>query len=127
MSVRFNARSGPIIVPVLLWGRGGSGVLRCVLDTGSTTTLFSAAALATLGYDPSLSRDLVEVTTASNVTYAPSVAVQRIRALDNERLDFPVLSITLPPSANVDGLLGLDFLRGQLLLLDFRSGEITLS
>jgi hypothetical protein len=33
----------------------------------------------------------------------------------------------LPPGAGVDGLLGLDFLRGQSLTIDFRSGEITLS
>lgn len=125
MSVHFNARHGPVVVPVRVWGRGGSGVLRCVLDTGSTTTSISPAVLATLGYDPSVGSNLVEVTTANNVTFARSVVVDRVRALDIERVDFPVLSITLPPSANVDGLLGLDFLRGQSLLIDFRTGEIT--
>jgi hypothetical protein len=38
--------------------------------------------------------------------------------------NFPVLGHTLPPSAGVDGLLGLDFLRGQSLTLDFRSGHL---
>ena len=33
---------------------------------------------------------------------------------------------TLPPSASVDGLLGLDFFRGQILNLDFRTGVVML-
>jgi hypothetical protein len=42
-------------------------------------------------------------------------------------LHFSVLSHALPPVAGVDGLLGLDFFRGQILTLDFRGGHITLS
>ena len=34
---------------------------------------------------------------------------------------------TLPPSAGVDGLLGLDFLRGQNLTIDFRAGQVTVA
>jgi hypothetical protein len=33
---------------------------------------------------------------------------------------------TLPPSASIDGLLGLDFLRDRRLTIDFRTGQITL-
>jgi hypothetical protein len=41
-------------------------------------------------------------------------------------MSFPIIAHTLPPSATVDGLLGLDFFRGQQLNIDFRRGEITL-
>lgn len=37
-----------------------------------------------------------------------------------------VVAHTLPPSATVDGLLGLDFLRERLLTVDFRVGSISL-
>jgi predicted aspartyl protease len=127
MTFGFNPHHGAIVVPVRVWGRGGSGVLRCILDTGSTNTSISPVVLATLSYDLAVGSDLMEVTTASNVTFARGVVVDRIRALDNERVDFEVLGISLPPSANVDGLLGLDFFRGQSLLIDFRVGEITLN
>jgi predicted aspartyl protease len=126
MTFGFNRHHGAIVVPVRVWGRGGSGVLRCILDTGSTNTSMSPAVLAALGYDPAMDSDLVEVTTATNVTFARSVIIERIRAVGSERVDFPILSISLPPSANVDGLLGLDFFRGHSLLIDFRAGEITL-
>jgi hypothetical protein len=36
------------------------------------------------------------------------------------------LGHTLPPSAGVDGLLGLDFFRGQVLTVDFHKGMIAL-
>jgi hypothetical protein len=37
-----------------------------------------------------------------------------------------VLSHTLPSSATIDGLLGLDFLRGQMLSIDFRQALVSL-
>lgn len=54
------------------------------------------------------------------------MTLSRIRALGQERVEFAVLGHTLPPSAGVDGLLGLDFFRGQSLTLDFRTGHVTL-
>ena len=81
--------------------------------------------LVALGYDPALSQARVQLTTGSGVEYAPRVTLSRIRGLDQERLDFPVLGHTLPPSAGVDGLIGLDFFRDRNLVIDFRAGQIT--
>ena len=47
--------------------------------------------------------------------------------LDLHRFGLPVLGYTLPASASVSGLLGLDFLRNRVLTLDFRAGQITLT
>jgi hypothetical protein len=47
--------------------------------------------------------------------------------LGQHRFGFPVLAYTLPVSASVYGLLGLDFLRDQVLTIDFRAGQITLA
>jgi len=96
------------------------------LDTGATATAVNIAMLVAVGYDPALAPTRLQVTTGSGVEYAPPVTLSRIQALGQERLDFPVLGHTLPPSAGVDGLLGLDFLRGQSLTVDFRSGHVTL-
>ena len=49
-----------------------------------------------------------------------------MEALGRERRDFPILCHTLPPTTNIDGLIGLDFLRGCLLTVDFRAGVLTL-
>lgn len=69
----------------------------------------------------------MQLTTGSGVEFAPLVKVQRIVALGQERFDLPVLAHTLPPTAAIDGLLGLDFLREQLLEIDFRRGILSLS
>ena len=59
--------------------------------------------------------------------FVPRITLDKIVALGQERTHFPVLGHTLPPSAGIDGLLGLDFVRGQTLTVDFRTGTITLT
>ena len=127
MNYPFDARRGLVIVQAEIFGPSGSIVLRLALDTGVTGTMINVAPLTIIGYDPSLAPDRVQVTTGSGVEYAPRISVTQIKAMGQERLDFPVLAHTLPPSASIDGLLGLDFLRRQMLNIDFQDGTITLS
>ena len=83
--------------------------------------------LVAMGYDPTQEAERVKVTTGSGVELAPLVKLQRLVAMGQERLDLPVLAHTLPPTAGIDGLLGLDFLRERLLEIDFRRGLLSLS
>ena len=126
MSHAFDPDQGLIVVRAELSGPSGDVVLRLALDTGASTTLINAAVLVAIGYDPALSPDRVQVTTGSSVEFVPRLSLDRIAALGQERTEFPVLCHTLPPSAGVDGLLGLDFFRGQGLTIDFRRGEVLL-
>jgi|ERR1043165_4366992 len=127
MSVSFDAQRGLVVVPAELEGPFGSALIRLAVDTGATTTLINAAILVSLGYDPGASSERVQVTTGSGVEFAPQINLQTIRALTRERGAFPVLCHTLPPSAGVDGLLGLDFFRGENLNIDFRTGKIIIT
>jgi len=126
MSVPFDPQQGLIVVPAELWGPTGSVVLRLALDTGATSTVVNVALMVAVGYDPALIPDRIQITTGSGVEFVPRVNVNKITALGQEQIAFPVLGHTLPPSAGVDGLLGLDFIRGQSLTLDFRTGRVTL-
>jgi predicted aspartyl protease len=126
VSFAFDAQHGLIIVRAELWGPTGSGVLRLALDTGATSTLVNVALLVAIGYDPALTPARLQVTTGSGVEYVPRIVLQRVFALGQEHSGFPVLAHTLPPSAGVDGLLGLDFLRSLNLSIDFRAGQVTL-
>ena len=80
--------------------------------------------LVLLGYDPALEVERVQVTTGSGVEFVPRVTISKIVALGQERAGFSLLAHTLPPSAAVDGLLGLDFFRDHRLVIDFKSGNI---
>ena len=127
MSVPFHPQEGLIVVPAELWGPSGSVVLRLALDTGATSTVINVGMLVAIGYDPALTPNRVQVTTGSGVEFAPRITLQRVAALSQERMEFAALGHTLPPSAGVDGLLGLDFVRGRRLTIDLRRGRVTLS
>jgi predicted aspartyl protease len=96
------------------------------VDTGATTTTVRTAVLVALGYDPSASTERIAMTTASGVEYVPRIKVDRMEALGEHREPFTVIGHTLPPTAMVDGLLGLDFIRGRRIAIDFRDGHITM-
>jgi predicted aspartyl protease len=124
MSTPFNGREGLIIVRVQVTGPAGSAVLQLALDTGATSTLINTGLLVALGYDPASTSERVEVTTGSGIEFAPRVVLEKILALGASRSSFAVLSHTLPPSAGVDGVLGLDFFRNGHLTIDFRQGTL---
>ena len=83
--------------------------------------------LVAVGYDPALAQDRVQVTTGSGIEFAPRVLVSKIAVLGRQRTRFAVLGHTLPPSAGVDGLLGLDWFRSARMILDFRRGHVILT
>ena len=126
MTTAFDPTEGLVVVSACVWGPSGDRVLRLALDTGATSTILSSAILVAVGYAPAPSGERVRMTTGSGVEYVPLVNVERILALGTQQMDFPVISHTLPPTASVDGLVGLDFFREQRLTIDFRAGEITL-
>ena len=126
MSIRFDGQQGLIVVRAQVTGPIGIAIVRLALDTGATRTLINAGLLVAVGYDPAATLERTEVTTGSGVEFAALVAISKIVAMGQERTGFPVLAHTLPPSAGVDGVLGLDYLRGQVLRIDFQNGRLTL-
>jgi predicted aspartyl protease len=122
--VSFDPSQGLIVVPARLHGPNGDVIARLALDTGATGTMVNWDLLVLIGYDPAAIQERIQVTTGSGVEYVPRVPVKRIECLDAQRQGFPVLCHTLPPTAMVDGLLGLDYLRGSRLEVDFANGTI---
>ena len=122
----FSPKSGPILVDAEITGPLGSVVLKLVLDTGATASLIHLATLHSLGFDPEQSARRIPMITGSTTEVVPLVVLTRFSALGQHRFGFPVIAHALPPASAVDGLLGLDFLRGHTLSIDFRAGQITL-
>ena len=101
-------------------------MVRLALDTGATRTLVNVAPLLVVGYTPEQASELIFVTTGSGVEHVPCLPVLSISALGRTRQDFSVLAHTLPQSAKIDGVLGLDFLRQGRLCIDFDLGHLTI-
>ena len=127
MSYGFNAKRGLIITKARIWGPSGRAALNLAVDTGATGTPISQTRLIELGYDTATEKELHQITTGSGIEFVPVISLDKIVALDHEHADFSVLCHNLPPSAGVDGVLGLDFFRDQNLNIDFRNGLITLT
>ena len=125
MSFLFNSSTGPIAIDASLSGPLGQADLRLILDTGATTSLIRSPILIAVGYDPDASPDRVQVAMGGGIQLISRVVLNRLSALGQHRLGFPVLSPSILPAAGIDGLLGLDFLRGTILTIDFRAGRIT--
>ena len=127
MSVSFDSSARLIIVPVRVSGPRGDSRLRFAVDTGATSTVVNSDILASLGYDLPNETEYSSITTGSGIERAARFPVQRLEAIGARRREFPVLAFNLPPTAMLDGLLGLDFLRGSRLTVDFRKGRIILT
>ena len=124
MRIKFDATKGLIIVPVRLHGSHEDTIIRVALDTGATSSMINWDIAVLLGYDPASVKERIQITTGSGVEFAPRIVIKKIEVFGRILENFPMLCHTLPPSATVDGLLGLDFFRGERLVLDFHSGFI---
>jgi hypothetical protein len=127
MSFPFNAQKGLVLVDAEVTGPLGTAPVSLALDSGATYSIINSPTLVALGYDPALFPNRLPVTTGSGIVFVPRIPLVKIRTLGQERVAFPVLCHTLPATAGIDGLLGLDFFRGRVLTLDFNTGQITLT
>jgi predicted aspartyl protease len=120
---RFNPRGNVIIVTVRILGPAGAQAARLILDTGAAFTILRPAFLSDLGYDLSSPHSSIRIASAIGQANAPLHIVHRINWLTAERRDLGVLVLPLQ-GLRADGVLGMNFLRGTRLTIDFRAGEI---
>jgi predicted aspartyl protease len=126
MTFPFDGQQGLIIVDAEVEGPTGAANLRLALDTGATRTLISRELLAAIACERDEAGQESEAATVSGVETVPHFVVRRLAALGSERKNLTVIGHTLPPQVGVDGLLGLDFLRGKNLTVNFAIGQVVL-
>jgi len=126
MKITFDPTQGLIVIPTRLHGLQIDTVVRLASDTGATGSMINWDVAVLLGYDPASAKERIQVTTGSGVEFAPRIVVKKVEVLGRSLENFQMLCHTLPPSATVDGLLGLDFFRGVRLVVDLQAGIITL-
>jgi len=124
VSFQLDPKAGLILVKAKLYGPRGDTVVNLALDTGATWTLVSWETAVLVGYDPALLQQRTPITTGSGVEYCPKLTLERVAALGKKVSNLEALCHTLPPTSRVDGLLGLNFLRGFDVRLNFRAGYI---
>ena len=88
--------------------------------------MISAKRLIEVGYDLDKPDEEIYITTGSGLIFVPKIKIEELTALGKTKKDFTVIAHDLPPTASVDGVLGLDFLRRYILKADFKKGFIEL-
>jgi predicted aspartyl protease len=81
MTFSFDPHQGLIMIQAELEGPSGTAILRLAMDTGATGTLINVGMVVSIGYDPSLAPDRVQVTTGSGVEFVPRIKLNKISAL----------------------------------------------
>ncbi len=88
MTLRFNPSAGTIVVTAVISGNSTEAAARLALDTGANMTMLNRGLASNLGYDLESPDRMVRIATASGIVRAPQLAIRRLQALGNERLDF---------------------------------------
>jgi len=97
------------------------------LDTGASFTLITPRVLRLAGVDGHSTRRRATVTTASRTNVAvPLITIPRIDALEHSVSNLDIVSLALPLGLQVDGLLGLNFLRYFKLYINFSKGILVI-
>jgi predicted aspartyl protease len=117
----------------LLYIRGAVGasdgrtkVVRLLIDTGARRTVLPLRLLKKFGLNVEPPARTIRVTAAGGVLHVPICPVPWFNCLGTRLENFDVLALDLPPSADIDGLLGIDFLTQVQAIIDIEKAEIRL-
>lgn len=108
---QFDPTRPLIFVEGRIWGPLGAERLSLVLDTGASMTLVSPDVLDGLGYSPRDGVARTHVTSATSQDPGYTIRVSRFTALGFTSTDFLVHAFDLTDRADIDGLIGLDYLK----------------
>jgi len=101
-------------------------VVSLLIDTGASQTIISWETLLSLGLDPTLSAIRKSVTTANGLVSMPQVEIEELNVLGQSVMSLQVLAHTIPLGSQVNGVLGMDFLRQFEFRLNFKQSVIEL-
>lgn len=126
MKLRFDPDAELIQVTGVLKSDTEFAVLRLALDTGANFSVLTPQVFENIGQNVPLALEIFTMATANGFVQTPLIEVDALSALGVSRPNFQVVVHALPDSLDLDGVLGLDFLRNRRLTLDFLRGEIEL-
>jgi len=124
MKCRLDIRESIIPVKVKVEGENEVKKINMALDTGATYVMLPWDIAEVLGYEPVLSKERINMITASGVEKVPLITLKAMDVLGKRAEDIKAIVHDLPQESYVDGLLGLSFLKNFRVCLDFREGVL---
>jgi predicted aspartyl protease len=101
-------------------------IARLLVDTGSSFTVLSTQVLEDAGCNLQLPQGSIEITAASGIVRGKIFEIPQFSALGQTVEKFGAVGFNLPKSADMDGLLGINFMRGCGAIVDTGKACITI-
>ena len=113
-----------IVVKARVWGPLGDAELKLVLDTGSMHTLILPEIMDELGFNPRDGEAITGVYSALGKEQGYLIKVPRFSALGFTLTNFPIHVFDLADRYEINGLIGLSFLRRYDYTVRSTAGQI---
>ena len=126
MTEVFDRYGSLVVVRATISGPRSTSVVALAVDTAAARSVIDPDILASIGYDITSPIRSVPIISATNRAVWPLFTLARIEVLSRTRARFMIAGVALPDGVTVDGLLGIDFMRGLDLAISFRRGQISL-
>lgn len=126
MITDFDPKRDLIIVESTVWGRSRYRDLSLAVDTASGATVVTPHVIEAIGYSPRDGNAITTVRSAIGEEQGYTLKVARIAALGYVFRDFEVNVFDLAVGHDIDGLIGLSFLRRFDYEIRSIAGKITL-
>jgi len=123
----FDFTSRLVVVPGQVWGpRGRRRDVWLIVDTGAAMTTIKPSVLDELGYSPRMGESIARVGSVVGTEYTYTICVDGLLALGFEFHRLLVNAADLSTHRDIEGLIGLDFLRHFDCTFQFSTGAIVL-
>ncbi len=126
MIAPFDPNDIRVRVAVVIRGPEANHRFAFALDTGSNRTTLRPHLMRMLGFDLTKPVQIDRFRSVTGGGKAGAFVAPLVSALGVTHTDFILHAQELSTGLTIDGLLGLDFLRGRVLTLDFARGRIDL-
>lgn len=124
MKCRLDIQEAVIPLKVRLEGEREVKKINMALDTGATYVMLPWEIAEVLGYEPELSKERINMITASGVEKVPLITLKVVDVLGKRAENIKAIVHDLPQESYIDGLLGLSFLKNFNVSLKFREGVL---
>ena len=120
MKARLSKEAAGIIIPKIeIVGPFGAMQVNMILDTGAAYTMIDRTTVEKVGYKSGSVVKKVQIVTANGKIWVPFVYIQRIAVEDVSVHHIPAIIHDIPGAVDIEGLLGLSFLKHFRTVIDY--------